>query len=123
MRKASREMDAAFALEVLDKAPYVTVSMIKSDGSPYGLPLSLVRTDEKTFYFHCALEGDKQQSMECFCFHIDKYQHQQKMQPFLAAFKRYLCQLLSSFPYSLLSDSMPLVSLTSPCRSIMSRAA
>ena len=59
MRKASREMDAAFALEVLDKAPYVTVSMIKSDGSPYGLPLSLVRTDEKTFYFHCALEGDK----------------------------------------------------------------
>jgi len=31
MRKASREMDAAFALEVLDKAPYVTVSMIKSD--------------------------------------------------------------------------------------------
>ena len=24
MRKASREMDAAFALEVLDKAPYVT---------------------------------------------------------------------------------------------------
>ena len=44
MRKASREMDAAFALEVLDKAPYVTVSMIKSDGSPYGLPLSLLFT-------------------------------------------------------------------------------
>ena len=52
-------MDAAFALEVLDKAPYVTVSMTRPDGSPYGLPLSLVRTDEKTFYFHCALEGDK----------------------------------------------------------------
>ena len=59
MRKASREMNATFALEVLDKAPYVTVSMTKSDGSPYGLPLSLARTDEKTFYFHCALEGDK----------------------------------------------------------------
>ena len=59
MRKASREMDAAFALEVLDKAPYVTVSMTRPDGSPYGLPLSLARTDEKTFYFHCALEGDK----------------------------------------------------------------
>ena len=52
-------MDAAFALEVLDKAPYVTVSMTRPDGSPYGLPLSLARTDEKTFYFHCALEGDK----------------------------------------------------------------
>ena len=59
MRKASREMDAAFALEVLDKAPYVTVSMIRPDGTPYGLPLSLARTDEKTFYFHCALDGEK----------------------------------------------------------------
>lgn len=59
MRKASRQMDAAFALEVLDKAPYVTVSMTRPDGDPYGLPLSLARTDEKTFYFHCAQEGDK----------------------------------------------------------------
>ena len=59
MRKASREMDAAFALEVLDKAPYVTVSMTRPDGTPYGLPLSLARTDERTFYFHCALEGEK----------------------------------------------------------------
>lgn len=56
MRKASREMDATFALEVLDKAPYVTVSMTRPDGMPYGLPLSLARTDEKTFYFHCAME-------------------------------------------------------------------
>ena len=52
-------MDATFALEVMDKAPYVTVSMTRPDGTPYGLPLSLARTDEKTFYFHCALEGDK----------------------------------------------------------------
>ena len=62
MRKASREMDAAFALDVLDKAPYITVSFTKSDGSPYGVPLSLARIDEKTFYFHGALEGDK---MDC----------------------------------------------------------
>jgi len=59
MRKASREMDAEFALEVFDRAPYVTVSMTRPDGRPYGIPLSLVRTDEKTFYFHCALEGEK----------------------------------------------------------------
>ena len=52
-------MDATFALEVMDKAPYVTVSMMRPDGTPYGLPLSLARTDEKTFYFHCAMEGDK----------------------------------------------------------------
>lgn len=59
MRKASRAMDAAFAFEVLDKAPYVTVSFTRPDGSPYGVPLSLARTDEKTFYFHCAPEGEK----------------------------------------------------------------
>lgn len=59
MRRASREMSAPFALEVLDKAPYITVSFTRPDGSPYGVPLSLARTDEKTFYFHCALEGEK----------------------------------------------------------------
>ena len=52
-------MDAAFALEVLDKAPYVTVSFTRPDCRPYGVPLSLARTDDKTFYFHCALEGEK----------------------------------------------------------------
>ena len=52
-------MDATFALEVLDKAPYVTVSFTRPDGSPYGVPLSLARTDDRIFYFHCALEGDK----------------------------------------------------------------
>ena len=59
MRRASRAMDATFALEVLDKAPSVTVSFTRPDGSPYGVPLSLARTDDRTFYFHCALEGDK----------------------------------------------------------------
>ena len=31
-------MDAAFALEVLDKAPYVTVSFTRPDGTPYANP-------------------------------------------------------------------------------------
>lgn len=59
MRKANRRRDAEWALDVFDRAPYVTVSMIRPDGLPYGLPLSLVRGDEKTFYFHCADEGEK----------------------------------------------------------------
>ena len=62
MRKAERERDAWWALEVFDKAPYVTVSMSRPNGSPYGLPLSLVRDGERTFYFHCAGEGEK---LEC----------------------------------------------------------
>lgn len=59
MRKAGRRKDAAWALEVFDKAPYVTMSMVRPDGSPYGLPVSLVRRGETTFYFHCAAEGEK----------------------------------------------------------------
>lgn len=59
MRKESRQMSAEWALEVLDRAPYITVSMIDADGMPYAVPLSLVRTDEKTFYFHGAMEGKK----------------------------------------------------------------
>lgn len=59
MRKKSREMDATWALEVMDKAPYITVSMTDGNGMPYSVPLSLARTDGQTFYFHCATEGKK----------------------------------------------------------------
>ena len=52
-------MDEDWALELFDKAPYFTVSMIRPDGIPYGLPLSVVRKDNRTFYFHCAAEGEK----------------------------------------------------------------
>ena len=38
MRKKSREMSAAWALEVMDKAPYITVSMTTPDGMPYAVP-------------------------------------------------------------------------------------
>lgn len=62
MRKGTREKDAEWAFEVFDKAPFVTVSMMRQDGTPYGLPLSVVRKDENKFYFHCAAEGEK---MEC----------------------------------------------------------
>ena len=52
-------MGADWALEVMDKAPYITVGMTDGDGMPYSVPLSLARTDEKTFYFHWATEGKK----------------------------------------------------------------
>lgn len=59
MRKSKREMPAEWALEVLRKAPFITVSFVRHDGTPYGLPLSLASVDDETFYFHCALEGEK----------------------------------------------------------------
>ena len=48
MRKASRQKDAQWALEVFDKAPYMTLSMTRPDGIPYGLPLNVVRKDDTT---------------------------------------------------------------------------
>lgn len=59
MRKSARRKDEKWALDVFDRAPFVTVSMSRPDGTPYGLPLSLIRSDGHTFYFHCADEGDK----------------------------------------------------------------
>lgn len=52
-------MPAEWAYEILDKAPYITVAMTEEDGSPYAVPLSLARVDDKTFYFHGAMEGKK----------------------------------------------------------------
>ena len=59
MRKASREMDSQWALEVMRRAPYITVSFTRVDGSAYGVPLSLACTSDDVWYFHCAPEGDK----------------------------------------------------------------
>ena len=59
MRKKSRAMDSEWALEVMHKAPYITVSFIDKEGKPYGLPLSLASDDDVNWYFHGALEGKK----------------------------------------------------------------
>ncbi len=59
MRKVSREMDSQWALEVMRKAPYITVSFTRADGTAYGVPLSLACTNDRIWYFHCAPEGDK----------------------------------------------------------------
>lgn len=59
MRKVSREMSSEWALEIMRKAPYITVSFTRADGTAYGVPLSLACVDDKVWYFHCAPEGDK----------------------------------------------------------------
>lgn len=59
MRKIKRQQSVEWALEVFDRAPFVTMSMVRPDGSPYGLPLNMIRKDASKFYFHCAGEGEK----------------------------------------------------------------
>lgn len=46
MRKKAREMNSQWALEVMRKAPFVTVSFIDESGKPYGLPLSIASDDD-----------------------------------------------------------------------------
>lgn len=65
MRKKSREMNPEWALGVMRRAPYITVSFTRPDGTAYGLPLSLASTDDNTWYFHSAPEGDKLDSIAC----------------------------------------------------------
>ncbi len=59
MRKATRQRDAAWALEVFRRAPFVTLSMTRPDGTPYGVPVSVAVAGDSTFYMHCAHEGEK----------------------------------------------------------------
>lgn len=66
MRKESRAMSSDWALDVMRKAPYITVSFTRRDGSAYGLPLSLASADGNVWYFHCALEGEK---LDCIAAH------------------------------------------------------
>lgn len=59
MRRGKQERDEMWALEVMDRAPFITLSMTRPDGTPYGVPLNMVRKDARTLYFHCAAEGEK----------------------------------------------------------------
>lgn len=46
MRKKSRAMDSQWALEVMHKAPYITVSFVDAEDMAYGLPLSLASDND-----------------------------------------------------------------------------
>lgn len=64
MRRESRAMDSQWALEVMHKAPYITVSFVDADGKAYGLPLSLASDDDTHWYFHGALDGKKLEAIK-----------------------------------------------------------
>ena len=58
MRRSDREKPEAFALGVVDESDYAVLSTVNDDGTPYCVPLTIVREEER-IYFHCALEGQK----------------------------------------------------------------
>lgn len=55
-------MDEAFGWELVDRCAYAVMSTVLPDGSPYGVPLSIVRLDGH-LYFHGASEGRKLEAL------------------------------------------------------------
>ena len=68
VRRKDREINREEALAVVDKCAYSTMATVSSDGTPYCIPLSMVREGE-WLYFHCATEGHK----------IDNLRHQSRV--------------------------------------------
>jgi nitroimidazol reductase NimA-like FMN-containing flavoprotein (pyridoxamine 5'-phosphate oxidase superfamily) len=58
MRRKDREMPKDFAEAVIDKCRFAVMATVNPDGTPYCVPLSVVREGE-WLYFHCAREGHK----------------------------------------------------------------
>lgn len=58
MRRTDRARDLDFSLALIDRCTHGIVAISTDEGTPYCLPLSLVRV-EHSLYFHSALEGRK----------------------------------------------------------------
>jgi nitroimidazol reductase NimA-like FMN-containing flavoprotein (pyridoxamine 5'-phosphate oxidase superfamily) len=72
MRRKDREMPRDFAEAVIDRCVYAVLATVNEDGSPYCIPLSIVREGE-WLYFHSAQEGRKINNLRarnqvCLCF-------------------------------------------------------
>ena len=62
MRRKDREMPEEFAWSVVDKCSYAVLAMTAEDGTPYCLPLNIVR-EGRSIYFHSAMAGRKAESL------------------------------------------------------------
>ena len=63
MRRKDRAMDKSFALSIIDKAEFGTLATTNEDGSPYCIPISFARQDDK-IYLHSACQGAKVENIE-----------------------------------------------------------
>lgn len=58
MRRRDRQIPEEQAWEILDRCDYAVLAMTAEDGTPYGLPLNVVR-EGRVVYFHGAQAGRK----------------------------------------------------------------
>ncbi len=62
MRRKDRAMNQEFACMAVDKCYYAVLATVNADGTPYCVPVCIVRIDQK-IYFHCATAGQKIDNM------------------------------------------------------------
>lgn len=58
IRRKDREMNMDFAYSIIDKAEFGTLATLNEDGSPYCMPISIARQDNK-IYIHSSHQGSK----------------------------------------------------------------
>jgi len=59
VRRQDRLLDSDRAFELLATAEYAVLSMVDSEGYPYGVPVNFVWDGKDSIYIHCAPEGRK----------------------------------------------------------------
>lgn len=64
MRRKDREVSREAAWEIVDRCTWGVVAMTEADGTPYAVPVNLVR-EGNCLYFHSAQVGKKAECLRC----------------------------------------------------------
>lgn len=63
VRRQDRLLDESAARDLLRRGEYGILSLVRPDGTAYGLPISYAWDDAEALYLHCAPEGEKLRSL------------------------------------------------------------
>lgn len=64
MRRFKQLLDEQATKEILNNATNGVLSLVDSDGEPYGVPISYAYDGERSIYFHSAVKGHKIECIE-----------------------------------------------------------
>ena len=72
MRRSKQQIPEEEAKQILKTATNGVLSLVDSNGCPYGVPMSFIFDGVRAIYFHCALDGRKIDCIRnnphcCFC--------------------------------------------------------
>ncbi len=59
IRRQDRLLEEHLAIALLQSSEYGILSMVDSNGNPYGLPINYIWNGQQSIYLHCAPEGRK----------------------------------------------------------------